>query len=725
MGNKIITFGKTVGPYVLAGIVLVTIAVTCAEPVKDGDFFWQMEYGRQMLVHRTLVPDHTLYSWTPATNSIIYCAWLGEMALYLMYKAGGLPLVFAFKYGCVLALLLTVWGLAVKLGQGKKVITFFVLLLVLLANHGATHLKPEIMSMVLMGLVGGLYFSAKASLWKKWETKAFLLFPLIFLVWVNTHGVFIFGLVLLGCITFGEILNFILKHKTALSKKSMGHLLTGAILSVMATLANPYGINYHVTLYHSYFSPIKGLRLGTVAAYTPSFDPRASGLHYAQFFLLMGIVLLFFLALFIWKKRSWDWAIIIPNLVLAWAATWYLRTFFYWPAFWGMSIIYFMYILDTHLPEVPAARHILNGLLVACLLFLAYRANYDSMYRQPSPRWCGFGIGYLSPVEASAFLKKYHPGKRLYNSYDIGGYLIHDLYPEYKVFCDPRQFPYSEWFDVYWNFNNGPTPLKTFMKKFDFDVAVVDYRSSESPILKFLESHDWEPVYYGPAAMVFVRKDVNFKRDIRKLDKHRFDDLKNLQQAVMVFNIAASLGDLSTSGYILDVIKRRFSALYDGYKSYIRNCGLEQEGLVAYAKGDYETSWQKLSQINADQVIFRVNLVLLQLRNWKCKQLVMQGKLREGLELIEATLRQQPLYVDGLYNAGILGYQMEALEIEKEEKNYPLIISRLQSIAKDNDPKWKDHLRLFLVLSHDHRYAWIAKQVLDGGGLPPNVPLAL
>ena len=65
----------------LAALLLAVVALRFAEPVEDGDLFWHMAYGQQMLDRGTLVPDHTLYSWMPTSNHSIYCAWVSELLL--------------------------------------------------------------------------------------------------------------------------------------------------------------------------------------------------------------------------------------------------------------------------------------------------------------------------------------------------------------------------------------------------------------------------------------------------------------------------------------------------------------------------------------------------------------------------------------------------------------------------------------------------------------------
>ena len=72
------------------GVLLLCLAgFIYAEPVMDGDLWFHLAYGRFMVENRTLVPDHTVFSWTPADNATIYCAWIPEITLYAIHAWAG------------------------------------------------------------------------------------------------------------------------------------------------------------------------------------------------------------------------------------------------------------------------------------------------------------------------------------------------------------------------------------------------------------------------------------------------------------------------------------------------------------------------------------------------------------------------------------------------------------------------------------------------------------
>ena len=86
------------------------ILVRYAEPILDGDVFWHLAYAQQMLEHHTLVPNPTLYSWTPVNNQLIYCAWLSELALLGIWKVFGLSGLFVMRYLVIAAIAGFFWS---------------------------------------------------------------------------------------------------------------------------------------------------------------------------------------------------------------------------------------------------------------------------------------------------------------------------------------------------------------------------------------------------------------------------------------------------------------------------------------------------------------------------------------------------------------------------------------------------------------------------------------
>jgi hypothetical protein len=136
----------------LVVLVLLTLGIRYTEPVKDGDLWWQMAYGRYMLENHTLVPDHTQFTWSPAIRDHVYCAWIAEIFLYLLYQAGGLPLLVIFRYLCPLFFILLLWRHASRHDVAGHPLVWLICLVSLLMSVSGIFIKPEIFSFVCINL---------------------------------------------------------------------------------------------------------------------------------------------------------------------------------------------------------------------------------------------------------------------------------------------------------------------------------------------------------------------------------------------------------------------------------------------------------------------------------------------------------------------------------------------------------------------------------------------
>ncbi len=261
------------------------VAVLGSLPLRDGDLWWQMAYGRYMLENTTLVPDHTIFSWSKADGSLIYCAWLPEIVLYLMYLIGRLPILYAFRYFCFLIFVLAVGVYARRIGQLRNPFTWFVCLLgFLMAYDSAGVIKPAIFSFVYVTLITLIWFWLKSG--GRGSPWISYLFPVVALFWVNSHGTIMFGASYLLLIWFGETVNSLLSPEEALTRTTQKHLFFAMVLSAVAITINPYGLEYLRQLVDFGINP-KMSELNTVADYRTIFSEIGKERNYL-FSLLSG-----------------------------------------------------------------------------------------------------------------------------------------------------------------------------------------------------------------------------------------------------------------------------------------------------------------------------------------------------------------------------------------------------------------------------------------------------
>ena len=533
-------------------LVLTTLGIRYAEPVRDGDLWWQMAYGRYLIENRTLIPDHTVFTWTPTEPSTIYCAWLPEIFLYLLHAAGGLPALFAFRYACLLLFVLAVWYEARRVGVVRHPLTWLICLLGVLMSQSAAFIKPEIFSYVLMTLTVLVWWHIRSSGEGAWRTCYLL--PILMMIWVNSHGGFIFGAAFLCVMGLGEAANVVLSPKKAIGPRLRRHLFSALALSGLAILVTPYGWRYPDYLFSSLLGKsIESRRV--IMAYASTLDSRAFKFHYTTYLISAGLI---FLGL-MWpdlKRRRPDWAVLLTNLAFAALYTRFLRTTYYWAPVFSLSAVHLLARRESWFwPKGRATALGLGGVIALASVLLGARAGLDAVCRPYLSRWFGFGISYQNPVEEADFIRTHLSAYRLGNDYSSGGYLLWALWPEMKVMIDPRQFPFKKWINRYGAFQAG-LEIPGFLRSFPFEVYCVRYKSRRL-VTWFLQSPDWKLAFYGPSAAVFARRDIPLPEGVPPAGPG-IGGIKNLTQALLVFEFAVRIQDWQSVRKELADMRERF-----------------------------------------------------------------------------------------------------------------------------------------------------------------------
>ena len=263
-------------------------------------------------------------------------------------------------------------------------------------------------------LIGFFFFNLTLYLLTKMKERpklAFLL-PLVMLVWANTHGSVILGLVLIslsiGTTAVGSIRN-LWPLKT---------LMLTFLMSVLATLINPFGFRIYEEMWRHFSGPIDLSK--SIAEWVPP-HPQIQ-----QIIIVTGVAVLVYL-LYRAFVAAGPWPALNYSLFL-------IPIFAFWALKARRNVPFHFVIISYSLlnalkAKVSPLRNQLAGLLsVGVLLYgliiqLPKAFDYDPCQRDV-------------PCQAVEFLKKQEPGP-IFNRYEWGGFLIGHL-PEYKIFVDGR-----------------------------------------------------------------------------------------------------------------------------------------------------------------------------------------------------------------------------------------------------------------------------------------------
>ena len=170
--------------------VLVFLAA-CMDRNYQTDFWHHLARGRVMVEQGALV-NHDLFTFTVPGKEFQDANWLTQLLYYVLFRAGGFPLV-QMVNGLILALTMALlawlcwyrsrsWILAAGMGA-ITVIGLWQLLLI----------RPQTFSFFLFVL---LYIVLELA---QQHRGLLIVAPLLLALWVNMHGAFPIGLVLIGC----------------------------------------------------------------------------------------------------------------------------------------------------------------------------------------------------------------------------------------------------------------------------------------------------------------------------------------------------------------------------------------------------------------------------------------------------------------------------------------------------------------------------------------------
>lgn len=575
---------------VLALVTLCAVVIFYATQLTDSDVWFHLAYGRHFLEHHTLTLDHSMFSWTPADNSTIYCSWIPQIIFYLMHQAFGISAFFVLRYLLVVAFLLFAFSFIRKIRVEYIPVVLLILLGGILMSISGIRIKPEIFSFILMTIMVWVWLKIKSS-----SDEAYLLcyiFPLITLIWVNSHGGFIFGIAFLCIVLAGEVINWASGSTETLSGKMRKHLFISILLSILAVFITPYGWDYPAYLINSMVLHPEQFKqdVQSIMEYQSIFQPGARYFHFIDYMVVLGGIFIALLAVSVMRKHKPDWALLLVNVCFVLLYMRYLRATYFWAVIATFSCLYLLQKASGHETGLSSGRPLKSVQIVAAglLLFFSARASYE-MYCSTT---FGFRMNYYSPVAEAEYIRRNFPHMPIGNNYMSGAYLLWALGPGQKIFIDSRYFPYAKWFSDYESLEFGrdktqgePALLKKFRSNLwcvNYDFGAIDY---------FLRSPEWKLVFYGPSACVFLST---------RIGHHNGHEVSSsiygttVPQALAIARFALKAGDVDVATRLLTHITP--APFYKDERKYAVKLMLEMVDTM-YASGKYRAAADVCSRV--------------------------------------------------------------------------------------------------------------------------------
>ena len=231
----------------------------------DSDPARHLRHGETILSQGAVIRKDA-FSWTRPGEPFLGFEYGSQVLIALAHRAGGTP-------GMVILTSLVIAGTMAGLASWLLRRGVDPLLAVLATTSSAllTSLhwiaRPHVFSWpLILVLFFWLERDRRPPLWA---------FALLFTVWANLHGAFIFGWVLIGMYLIGHLLEYATARDPDLRRSELAAartLGTVAVVTVLATMINPYG--WHTTWHVVEFFRIPWLKELTQEFQSPDFNTR-------------------------------------------------------------------------------------------------------------------------------------------------------------------------------------------------------------------------------------------------------------------------------------------------------------------------------------------------------------------------------------------------------------------------------------------------------------------
>ncbi len=467
-------------PIVLLSMVFV-LAVRQSVSI-DPDLWWHLKAGEQIIDTRS-IPHTDDYSFTKQGSEWVAHEWLSEVIMAAIYRLTGLVgLVTIFSLIIVIALWLTY-----RRCDGRPYAAGIAILLAAAASSPLFGVRPQMLTLLL----ASIYIVLLERFDPKEQTRRLWWLVPLMLLWVNLHAGFALGLALIGLYIVRAVLDGEWNH--------VRPLLIVLIVCTAVVPLNPNG-------FRMFSYPYETLTSESMAAFIQEW--ASPDFHKVTYLPLAILLLSTFAAMALSPTRARLGEIFLV-LITALGA---LRSVRHIPIF----SLFAAPVLAKHLWAIAKERgwdKLLTGaearptglkLLINVVLLLAPLALGVSRIWHFATHQRNYAT-LRNPVAAVEFLKSQRLPGPIYNRYGWGGYLIYQLYPEYRVYIDGRADVYGDAFfaEAMRTYDGVATGLSSLDRHAIRTVLI----SPDAPLANLMRNdHDsWKVVYEDNDAIIFSR----------------------------------------------------------------------------------------------------------------------------------------------------------------------------------------------------------------------------
>jgi hypothetical protein len=377
--------------------------------------------------------------------------------------------------------------------EGGPFLRAFVVVLAAAAAGAVWTPRSQMATFVFTPLIAYLIYLYK---WK--QIDRLWLIPIVFVLWVNLHGGYISGFMVLAAMLAGEIVNHVLGYEgpEVLSWKRWRKLLIVTFISGAVLLINPYTVA-------ALQLPFKTVNIGVLQDFIEEW--AAPNFHelYQQ---PMVWMLLLTLVIVGWSGRRLDATDAALLVIFAYISFLARRNI-------GLFALICAPILSRHATALisryrwgqrPPSRGspIVNWLILLLILTAAVLKVIVPIV----PAAQAQAEAKILPAKAADWIVANRPAGKLFNSYNWGGYLLWRLWPDYPVYADGRTDVYPNAFlQEYLQIVTGQRDAPALFDERGIRAVIVE---QEAPLVtQLVKSGQWQEAYRDDKAAVLTRRE--------------------------------------------------------------------------------------------------------------------------------------------------------------------------------------------------------------------------
>ncbi len=449
--------------------------------MAGSDMWWHLAAGRELLQTGTpwMVDD---WSYSTHGGDWLNHEWLSDIVYYGWVSAFGLTSLVYWKWLVVVTTFLLL-QLSLYRQTGNAFAALIGASIAIAIAAPFIDVRPHLYTLLFFCLLIFLVLERKPVRW---------VLALLFVVWVNLHGGFFFGLMALGILIFPW---------RQISLDSFRVALVTGLICVAASVLNPSGLKtFLYPLIYAFDSSSPYRELGEWH------DPfRPGGIRSPLFFYFMWAPLLGVLyAVPSFRKAvgvPWE-GLVLTALTLAMALT--SRRFI---PIYAISLALMLAPLFSLLFREIRVRVLQYALAITALLFACLRlAPYPL---QSAPAFHYLTAEYSYPEDMVSFMQANNFSGNVYALYNWGGYIHWRTDGDLKVFIDGRAdtvYDAQTYFHYVGVLSGKPGWIEAIESSgADFVLWPYEHRGGQKMLQKLLATGRWRALYQDSVSWVAAR----------------------------------------------------------------------------------------------------------------------------------------------------------------------------------------------------------------------------